>query len=179
MEIQRVSVVQFFSTRTPFKTPNRAGKCGDPQHLQMKQCTALLCFLLAVCEAWLLHRNQDSLIHRGLRGKEKLLEQSPFLQLVVKSSDQSTLSPWASWELGTQASVLQWHRWRKRRVREEYNERALHICTIYLCVPIWWICIQASALETVSFQMKSHHSNLWRHQQKLSGDHLYHFITGL
>lgn len=39
-----------------------------------------------------MHRNQESLIHRGLRGKEKLLEQSPFLDPVVKSSDQSTLS---------------------------------------------------------------------------------------
>lgn len=54
------------------------------------------------------NRSQESLIHRGLSGKEKLLEQSPFLEPVVKSSDQSTLSPWASWGLGTQASVLQW-----------------------------------------------------------------------
>lgn len=99
------------NTKKHKTNPFGAGKCGDAQHLQMKQCTALLCFLLAACEAWLLHWNQESLIHTGLRGKEKLLEQSPFLEPVVKSSDQSTLSPWASWGLGTQASVLQWHQY--------------------------------------------------------------------
>lgn len=46
------------------------------------------------------NRSQESLIHRGLSGKEKLLEQSPLLEPVVKSSDQSTLSPWTSWGLG-------------------------------------------------------------------------------
>lgn len=125
MEIQIVSVVQPFSTGAPFKTPNRAGKCGGAQHLQMKQCTDLLCFLLAACEAWFLHRNQESLIHRSLRGKEKLLKHSPFLEPVGKSSVQSTLSPRASWGLRTQAAVLPWHRRRERRVREQKNEHEM------------------------------------------------------
>lgn len=79
MEIQKLLVVQFFSTRAPFKTPNRAGKCGNAQHLQMKQCTALLCFLLVVCEAWLLHRNQESLIHMGSQRERKASRTIPIL----------------------------------------------------------------------------------------------------
>lgn len=68
------------------------------------------------------NRSQESLIHRGLSGKEKLLEQSPFLEPVVKSSDQSSLSPWASWGLGTQASVLQWPWCTEERGRKRQGE---------------------------------------------------------
>lgn len=68
------------------------------------------------------NRSQESLIHRGLSGKEKLLEQSPFLEPVVKSSDQSTLSPWASWGLGTWASVLQWPRCTEEKARKRQGE---------------------------------------------------------
>lgn len=68
------------------------------------------------------NRSQESLIHRGLSGKEKLLEQSPFLEPVVKSSDQSTLSPWASWGLGTQASVLQWPRCTEEKETKRLGE---------------------------------------------------------
>lgn len=41
-------------------------------------------------------------------GRKSFSNNPLFLEPVVKSRDQSTLSPWASWGLGTQASVLQW-----------------------------------------------------------------------
>lgn len=86
-------------------------KCGNSQHRQPSREEPYCSFLFwQRVRPYYCNRSQESLIHRVLSGKEKLLEQSSFWEPVVKSSDQSTLSSWASWGLGTQTSVLQWPR---------------------------------------------------------------------